>query len=71
MCAFYDCEQKIKKGDTAIYKNETVSIVSIKHIKENKTMNIEYLTNGKNEVLNVPYKTYSFGFSLIKRAELN
>lgn len=68
MCAFYYDEQKIKKGDEAIYKNENITILSAKHIKENKTMNILYVKNDlqENQII-VPYKTLIPDIKLIKR----
>ena len=69
MCAYYDDEQKVKKGDKALYKNENITIISAKHIKENRTMDIVYILESKNEEdsLNIPYKTTGFGLSLISR----
>jgi len=69
MCAYYDDEQKVKKGDKALYKNENITIISAKHIKENRTMDIVYTFENKNEenLLNIPYKTAGFGLSLIMR----
>ena len=69
MCAYYDDEQKVKKGDKALYKNENITIISAKHIKENRTMDIVYTLENKNEenLLNIPYKTVGFGLSLISR----
>ena len=69
MCAYYDDEQKVKKGDKALYKNENITIIYAKHIKENRTMDIVYVLENKNEenLLNIPYKTAGFGLSLISR----
>ncbi len=71
MCAFYDNEEKIKKGDTAFYKNENIIILSANHIKENKTMDIVYIKDDKKALdeykINIPYKTVGYGFSLIRR----
>ena len=67
MCAYYDDEQKVKKGDKALYKDKNITIISAKHIKENRTMDIVYIIDNKNEenLLNIPYKTTGFGLSLI------
>ena len=68
MCGFYDDEQKIKKGDKAFYKGETITIVLVKHIKENRTMDITYIVN-ESEVenkINIPYKTSGFGISKVE-----
>ena len=69
MCAYYDDEQKIKKGDIALYKNENITILLAKHIKENRTMDITYKIENKDEknLINIPYKTTGFGLSLISR----
>ena len=69
MCAYYDDEQKIKKGDKALYKDEKITILLAKHIKENRTMDITYKVENKDEenLLNIPYKTTGFGLSLISR----
>ncbi len=70
MCGFYDDEQKIKKGDTSTFHGENIKIVSAKHIKENKTMDIIYQkeTNEQELKVNIPYKTVGFGFELVGRA---
>ena len=64
MCGFYDDNQKIKKGDSALYKGKTVNILLAKHIKENKTMDItiEYIDTKIQETINIPYKTAGYGF---------
>lgn len=67
MCGFYDDEQKIKKGDKAIFENKNITIISAKHIKHNKTMDITYCVNDKEETKNIPYQTSGFGFKLINR----
>lgn len=73
MCGFYDDEQKIKKGDKAIYQDETITIVSAKHIRENRTMDISYVIDSIPEIIeqkiNIPYKTAGFGFILLDRTE--
>ncbi len=74
MCAFYDDEQKIKKGDTAIYKNRRILIISAKHITQNKTMDITYvLEEEKDESysINLPYKTSGYGLCLLHRAYMS
>ena len=71
MCGFYDDEQKIKKGDRAIYNNESVTIISAKHITNNKTMDIVYkidMPDSKELLVNIPYQTIGFGFKLLNRA---
>lgn len=69
MCAYYDDEQKIKKGDKATYKDENIFIILARHVKENKTMDITYIIDKTKEenLLNIPYKTSGFGLSLISR----
>ncbi len=72
MCGFYDDEQKIKKGDKAIYKNQNITIVSAKHITTNKTMDIVYMIDSQPEngeiMINIPYKTVGYGLNLLGRA---
>ncbi len=68
MCGFYDDEQKIKKGDTATFKGQDISIQTAKHIKENKTMDIVYIDENNNEnSINIPYMTSGYGFELKER----
>ena len=63
MCGFYDNGQKIKKGDKCKYKGETITIISATHIKENKTMDIEFVDkNNRINLINIPYKTVGYGF---------
>jgi len=71
MCGFYDDEQKIKKGDRAIYKDENITIISAKHITDNKTMDIVYKSdvNEKECMINIPYKTVGFDLQLINRMD--
>ncbi len=69
MCGFYDDEQKIKKGDIATLNNEYITILSAKHIKYNKTMDITYHINNEEKVFNIPYQTTGHGFKLINRAD--
>jgi len=70
MCGFYDDEQKIKKGDKAIYQDKYITIILAKHIKENKTMDIIYTidSNPQEELsINIPYKTAGYDITLINR----
>jgi len=68
MCGFYDDEQKIKKGDKALFKGEHITIKKATHIKENKTMDIVYTDIKEMEkVINIPYKTIGFGLELVSR----
>ena len=70
MCGFYDDEQKIKKGDKAIYQDKPISIISAKHIRENKTMDIIYTidSNPQEELMiNIPYKTSGYDITLTNR----
>jgi len=72
MCAYYeDQKTKIKKEDQAIYKNKTIEILSVKHIKSNKTMDIEYKTVGRTAPcptkFNIPYHAFVDGLKLEKR----
>ena len=69
MCGFYDDEQKIKKGDNATFKGQSITIQTAKHIKENKTMDIVYIDkNEKENLVNIPYQTSGYGFELINRS---
>ena len=69
MCGFYDDEQKIKKGDNATFKGQNITIQKATHIKENKTMDIVYINETKEEkLINIPYQTSGYGFELIKRS---
>jgi hypothetical protein len=56
MCAYYeDKTTKIKKEDKALYQGKSIEILSVKHIKSNKTMDIEYkMANGMDK-FNIPY----------------
>ncbi len=71
MCGFYDDEQKIKKGDRAVYQNQNITITSCTHIKENKTMNITYIIDDNPSpielLLNLPYKTTGYDLTLLNR----
>ena len=71
MCGYYDDEQKIKKGDTAIYKDQNITIIKATHIKDNKTMDITYkIDSDENKIeqtINIPYKTVGFGLDLSSR----
>lgn len=71
MCAYYEDEQILKKGDTAIYQNEKITILESKHIKENKTMHIIYVIDSdkssKKQKINIPYKSTGYGFELSTR----
>ncbi len=67
MCAYYDDEQKIRKGDNAIYKNQNITIVSCKHIKENRTMDVIFKIDSEEQLINIPYKTSGYGLSLSSR----
>jgi hypothetical protein len=70
MCAYYEDETtKIKKEDIATYKDERIEILSVKHIKTNKTMDIEYKTDDKIKKFNISYHAFVDGLSLEKRAE--
>ena len=56
MCAYYeDQTTKIKKEDKALYQCETIEIISVKHIKSNKTMDIEYKMVDMMDKFNIPY----------------
>ena len=72
MCAYYeDQTTKIRKEDKALYQGETIEIISVKHIKSNKTMDIEYKTIGGGlispTIINIPYHASVEG--LIKKKE--
>jgi hypothetical protein len=73
MCGFYDDEQKIKKGDRAIFRGKNITIIDAKHIKENKTMDISYIVENedKEHLLNIPYKTAGYDIELLERAGVN
>jgi len=64
MCGFYDDEQKIKKGDSALYNGKAVTIINATHIKQNKTMDIQiqYVDTNEKQTVNIPYKTAGYGF---------
>lgn len=72
MCGFYDDSQKIKKGDTATYQGCDITILSAKHIKSNRTMDITYVIDKdidkKEYLVNIPYQTCGFGFNLKNRS---
>ncbi len=71
MCAYYEDEQKIKKGDSATLNNQKITILTATHIRENKTMDITYKINSDDstneKTINVPYKTTGYGFELSSR----
>ena len=67
MCGFYDDKQKIKKGDIATYNGENIKILSAKHIKENRTMDITYISNGNENIVNIPYQTIGYGFKKVEK----
>jgi len=71
MCGYYDDEQKIKKGDKAVFENENITIVKATHIKDNKTMDILYtIDKDKSKIekkINIPYKTGGYNLQLINR----
>ena len=74
MCAYYeDQTTKIKKEDIATYKDERIEILSVKHIKTNKTMDIEYKPVGRGvlspTIINIPYHSFVDGLTLEKRVE--
>jgi len=51
MCAYYQDEtSKIRKEDHATYQGQMVKILSVKHIKSDKTMEIEYEQNGETRL---------------------
>jgi hypothetical protein len=65
MCGFYDNKQRIKKEDVAYYKDNPVTIVSVTHIKHNKTMDIVIKYNDNHiETINIPYKSTGYGFTI-------
>jgi len=60
VCAYYeDQTTKIRKEDKALYQGNIIEIVSVKHIKSNKTMDITYKTVGRTALcptsINIPY----------------
>jgi len=74
MCAYYQDETtKIKKEDIATYNDEQIEILSVKHIKTNKTMDIEYKPVGRGvlspTIINIPYHSFVDGLTLEKRVE--
>jgi len=70
MCAYYqDKTTKIRKEDHATYQGQTVKILSVKHIKSDKTMEIEYEENGEMKRFNTPYHASIEGLTLEKRVE--
>ena len=70
MCAYYeDQTTKIKKNDRAIYNDEIIEIISVKHIKSNKTMDIAYKIADKMDKFNIPYHAFVKGLKLEKNVE--
>ena len=69
MCAYYEDEtRKIKKEDKALYQNRPVEIISVTHVKSNKTMDIRYLIEGKEQQLPIiPYHGKIENLQLIER----
>ena len=69
MCAYYEDEtNKIKKEDLAIYQGQRVQILSVKHIRSDKTMDIRYLVEDKERQLPViPYHGKIENLKLIER----
>ncbi len=69
MCAYYEDETtKIKKEDLAVYQGQTIKILSVKHIKSNKTMDIRYLIEGKEQQLPIiPYHGKIERLELVER----
>jgi len=56
MCAYYDDQTtKIRKNDQAHYRGQIINILSVKHIKENKTMSINYSVNDEIKIFSIPY----------------
>jgi cobalt-precorrin 5A hydrolase len=72
MCAYYeDSKQKIKKDDLAIYEDKSVKIVSVKHVKSDKTMDIEYEVENSIEKFNIPYNASVKGLFFTKKVVIN
>ncbi len=70
MCAYYeDQTTKIRKNDRAIYNNKIIEIISVKHIKSNKRMDIEYRLNENTEKFNIPYHAFVKGLKAEKSVE--
>lgn len=71
MCAYYEDEQILRKGDKAIFKNQNITIIASKHIKENRTMDITYTLdsniNHEELKMNIPYKTTGYELELTSR----
>jgi len=67
MCGFYDDGRKIKKGDNAIFDSKKITILEVKHIKTNKTMDITYKEDDTDKqcLLNIPYKTTGYNIQLL------
>jgi hypothetical protein len=66
VCGFYKNNEKIRKGDKAVYEGFEIIISEAKHIKTDKTMDIVYIKENKTNTLNVPYKTIT-DMELIQR----
>ena len=63
MCGFYDDNSKIKKGDIANYNGKKITIIEVKHIKGNKTMDISFIDEDNyKQLVNIPYMTSGYGF---------
>ena len=69
MCAYYEDKiTKIKKEDKALYQNRPIEILSVTHVKSNKTMDIRYVIDGEEKQLPIiPYHGKIENLQLIKR----
>jgi len=68
MCGFYANEQKIQEGDVALLEGQTIQVLSAKHVRATKSMDILYREelSQKEHLLNFPYKTIT-ALQLLKR----
>ena len=68
MCGFYGDKQKIQAGDTAFLDGQMIQILSAKHIRSTKRMDILYRDehSQREHLLNFPYKTIT-ALQLLKR----
>jgi len=56
MCAYYDDQTtKIRKDDQAHYQGQTITILSVKHIKATKTMEINYTIDDEIKSFAIAY----------------
>ncbi|MCK5854585.1 MAG: hypothetical protein KAG56_05140 [Sulfurovaceae bacterium] len=71
MCAYYEDEKsRIKKGDKALYQDKKIEIISVTHVKSNKTMDIRYLEGEEKQLPTIPYHGKIENLKLLEREVL-